>query len=893
LGELVAENWQLWNTLADAGFPDEPEASRVELRRALIALVGDCANWDASSNLELLTTVQSLTAAAHAMLGLPGNSRPIVFDPFAGGGSIPLEAMRVGAEAYAADLNPVPVLINKVLLDYVPRFGGEKLAEAVRTEGAKLLERAEEKLAPYYPQDSRGKPVSYLWARTARCEGPGCGVELPLIRSLAVASRGANSVYIELVQQGDQLVSKLVTQKPQRAKGTVQRGAAVCPACGFTTPASQVREQLRRRRGGACDARLLAVAQLSKSGGRKEYRLGDETDLAAVELAGRHLSNRLDETPDSFFHEELPYLRSIFNIQLLGVTRWGDLYTPRQHLAVTILIDCLKELGSQLADQGFGRAVLTCLAFAIDRVAAQSTSLCRWQPKGEFVVGTFGRQALGIIWDFAEARPVNGASGDLNGAIDWIARVLEQPLPGNVRPGVSVLAPAQQLPLPTDSAEVMVTDPPYYDAVPYADLSDFFYVILRRSVGAIYPDLFSDELTNKREEIVQLAERNEMYSYKTREHFEKEMSLALIRAREVLIPTGIATIVFAHKETSAWESLLASVLDAGWVVTASWPIDTERAVRMRAHGSAALASSVHLVCRPREDAHGKVDDTSIGDWHAVLRELPLRIHDWLPRLASEGIVGADAIFSCLGPALEVFSRYSRVEKVSGERVSLREYLEHVWATVAKEALSMLFDEADASGFEEDARLTAMWLWTLSTGNANGGSDRDEPSEGEVSATTFALEFDAARKIAQGLGINLEALEHVVEIKGANARLRNVTERTAFLFGKKASESKAGAKRKEQMQLFAELDEEASPIVFGVGGTVEAGKTILDRTHQAMILFAAGRSEALKTLLHDDGIGHSPGFWRYAQALSALYPSHSEEKRWVDGVLAHKKGLGFG
>ena len=348
------------------------------------------------------------------------------------------------------------------------------------------------------------------------------------------------------------------------------------------------------------------------------------------------------------------------------------------------------------------------------------------------------------------------------------------------------------------------------------------------------------------------------------------------------------------------------MIDAGWIMTASWPIDTERPGRLRAQNSAALASSVHLVCRPRENPDGSLRQDAVGDWRAVLRELPERIHSWMPRLAREGVVGADAIFACLGPALEIFSRYARVEKASGERVELREYLEQVWAAVAREALSMIFEDADATGLEEDARLTAMWLWTLST-SANGGNGVSSSSEGDSAgeddeegstgkarpSAGFTLEFDAARKIAQGLGAHLEDLGRVVEIKGAQARLLSVAERTRHLFGKDAERAPVRrVKKQKQLTLFEELEAAEKDAGWGNVGLPPLGETTLDRVHQAMVLFTAGRSEALKRFLVEEGIGGDTRFWKLAQSLSALYPTGTDEKRWVDGVLARKKGLGF-
>ncbi len=306
---------------------------------------------------------------------------------------------------------------------------------------------------------------------------------------------------------------------------------------------------------------------------------------------------------------------------------------------------------------------------------------------------------------------------------------------------------------------------------------------------------------------------------------------------------------------------------------------------------------------------------SVGEWRDVLNDLPKRIHEWMPRLASEGVVGADAIFASLGPALEIFSRYSRVEKASGEAVPLREYLEQVWAAVSTEALSLIFADADAAGLEPDARLTAMWLWTLG-GGATAGDGKDSPAEsssdeGSVDDTAdddeesakskatggYTLEFDAARKIAQGLGIHLEHSASIVEVKGDKARLLPVSERTRFLFGTN-DEATVPARGKKKATRQRSLFEELDTIVAETGGAKgngelksPPGETVLDRVHQAMILFAAGRGDALRRFLVDDGAGTDGRFWKLAQSLSALYPTGSDEKRWVDGVLARKKGLG--
>jgi len=906
------ETWIKWQAMArNAALDSHNEAHWNILRFALLDFIADFANWDNSTVKEYLETSRALTQAAHEGLGGEPGTRPLVVDPFAGGGSIPLEALRVGADAFASDLNPIPVLLNKVVLEYIPKYG-QRLADEVRKWGEWIKLEAEKELAEIYPKDPDGAtPIAYLWARTIRCEGPGCGAEIPLFNSPCIAQSGKRSVFLKqkLDREKNYIDFEITSERPPAAEldGVLRRSSVSCPLCGYTTQAANVREQFKARKGGTEDARLLAVITIQSGREGRTYRPGNSRDLKTVHDAAKKLESIRNTNPDDVPDETLPYLRSIFNIQLLGVTRWSYLFSPRQLIALIVLTRIVRRLGERNAisqtDASFHAATCTCLALAVDRVASQLSSLTRWQPNGEFSVGTFARQALGIVWDFVEIRPIGGASGDLDGAIDWIIRVITTSMGGTSNPGVVQLASATSNPLANDFAAALVTDPPYYDAVPYADLSDFFYVFLRRMLRGIHSRLFDTELSPKEGEIVQLAERNPIYAFKTKEYFERGMQVALEEGRRVTIPNGIGVIVFAHKTTLGWEVMLNSVIHAGWTVTASWPIDTERSVRPRANKSAALASSVHLVCRPRRGPTGSNGLDDIGDWRDVLHELPHRIHEWMPRLADEGVVGADAIFACLGPALEIFSRYSRVEKANGDTVTLREYLEHVWAAVAKEALAQVFKGADATGFEPDARLTAMWLWTLNAPTANGNPDDDneDDSDEEEAAVKrpklagFKLEYDAARKIAQGLGAALENLTHLVEVKGDEARLLPVAERTRHLFGKEQEEAARPVRKKAsaQLNMFAELTEvDDTETAWQEKTVTRVGETTLDRVHQAMILFAAGRGEALKRFIVDDGVGRDGKFWRLAQALSALYPTGTDERRWVEGLMARKKQFGF-
>jgi putative DNA methylase len=878
---------RFWNTL-DATNYDLSDLT--VLRRALLDFIADFANWDNSTDERYLSTARTLTGSAHVALGGQPGTRPLVVDPFAGGGSIPLEALRVGADAFASDLNPVAVLLNKVVLEYIPKYGTE-LADEVRKWGQWVKEEAEKELAEFYPKDPDGAtPIAYLWARTITCENPACGAEVPLMRSLWLAKRKGRSVALKLIPNRDEKrVEFEIVENPKASEvqdGTVARGSATCPICGYTTPVESVRAQLKKRHGGAADARMFCVVTTQHGQQGRSYRLPTEMDLNAARSAADELkrqeiewSGELSLVPD----ELLPPVGTLgFRVQQYGIERWGDIFNPRQALSLVCLIRYARKINPSKKDEKFSEAVRSLIALAIDRQADYLTSLVVWANTGEFIAHTFGRQALPIVWEWPECNLWEDGSGNWDGAVGWIVRVIEENIFGNQVHGQIEACSATNHILPDDSVNAFFTDPPYYDAVPYADLSDFFYVWLKRSLSSS-AILSGSELTPKKDECIVDPVKN-----KDKEFFETQMMVSLSEGRRILSPNGIGAVVFAHKSTSGWESQLRAMIKAGWTITASWPIDTERPGRLRAQNSAALASSIHLVCRPRENPDGSLRTEDVGDWGAVLKELPPRIHEWMERLSSENVVGADAIFACLGPALEIYSRYARVEKISGEEVTLGEYLEHVWATVSREALSTIFRDADTEGFEPDARLTAMWLWTLSAGNGDGDGEEAKKSTG------YSLEYDTARKIAQGLGAHLDQMPGLVEIKGSEARLLPVRERGAHLFGRGGlsapqKEKPAG----KQLTLGGEsVDGAYEAESIRDAATLEfTGETTLDQVHQAMLLFAAGRGDALGRFLRED-VGRDPKFAKLAQALSALYPTGSEERRWVDGVLARKKSLGL-
>lgn len=910
------------------------------LREALLDFIADFANWDNSTNPEFLRTSRALTEAAHEALGGAPGTRPLVVDPFAGGGSIPLEALRVGADAFASDLNPVPVLLNKVVLEYIPKYG-QRLAKDVCKWGEWIKKEAQTELAEFYPKDpDGGTPIAYLWARTVLSEAPtseGLPVEIPLLRTLWLSKRKEFQRALRWVrnEKGEIASEEIAIQvdgktlmvrrpllevfSPTDARfvesGTVKGGAATCPMTGFTTSAARVKEQLKKQRGGAQNSRLYAV-YVERDSGRKfrvATRADSETFQRATEAAHLVASKNLSAFPTETINPIRPYknTRGLSAVTRIGCETFSDLYNKRQLLSIHCFYRILAKSEQMRSGDELGlvKATHTALAFAINRAVSQNTSMSRWDASRLTIKGAFSKQALAVVWDFAEANPFSGGSADWDGAIEWVRKFIESNV-GIESPGTITQASAMNIPLPADSVAALVTDPPYFAAIPYGDLSDFFYVWLRRGLRDTYSELFRSELSEKQDElIVTNAQTASDGSAKDNAFFRTGMAVALKSARNIVQPGGVGIVVYAEGTTAGWEAILGAIIDAGWVVTSSWPIDTEMENRTQAHGSASLQSSIHIVCRPREHPDGSRSKDEVGDWRDVLQELPRRIHEWMPRLAEEGVVGADAIFACLGPALEVFSRYSRVEKPSGESVSLLDYLEQVWAAVSREALSVIFQGASTEGFEPDARLTAMWLWTL-TGGKSSESQADEDSDTEDTTDDdgedkpakgkakggFALEYDAARKIAQGLGANLDALKTLVEVKGDTSRLFSVAERTVFLFGKEQTQTPLKAARKKQsaqLDLFTQLTQEGVTEQTWEESTVQKiGDTALDRVHQSMILFAGSRSEALKRFLVEDGVGRDPKFWHLAQALSALYPTTSEEKRWVDGVLARKRGLGL-
>ncbi|MCL2825714.1 MAG: DUF1156 domain-containing protein, partial [Polyangiaceae bacterium] len=693
------------------------------LRRALLEFIAQYSNWDKAADELFNSTARQITQAAHKALGFSIDPRPMVLDPFAGGGAIPVEALRVGADAFASDLNPVAVIINKALIEHIPKYG-TRLRDEVMRRGELVLERAREELGRFYPSDpDEWTPLAYLWARTILCEGPDCGARVPLMRSMWLSKRAKNQFALSMMPtpEGKGVRFEVLRGKAVVAndagKGTVARGSAHCPICGFTTRVDHVRRQLRASRGGADGALLVAVVRAHRDSPGRHYREARQSDMMIVEKAREEYRRLVESDPGLLPSDSIsPNCLRRVQVPNYGMTTWASMFSARQALAILTFVRLVREFnGAETTDgRELSNAVRTFLALAVGRVVGTASSLARWDSSWEKIAGVFSRQAIPIVWDYAEPNVTCDQTGGFTSAMQALAKVFDANSRVFVWQGVAEQASAMNHVLPDESVDAVITDPPYYDAVSYSYLSDYFYVWLRRMLGGVYPSILRGEAVPKADEVVVDPKHSRSTSIKDVSFYENALRKSFCEMRRVLRPEGIAVVVFASKSTASWEAILEALIDSGFVITGSWPIDTEMENRVAAIGQARLMSSIHIVCRPRRMFGATRGMPNIGDWGAVLAELPVRMHEWLPRLAREGIVGADAIFSCLGPALEIFSRYTTVEKASGGVLTLRAYLEQVWAAVSKEALSMIFKGADTSRLEADARVTAIWLWTLAS-----------------------------------------------------------------------------------------------------------------------------------------------------------------------------------
>lgn len=662
---------------------------------------------------------EKLLAEAHAeILKSTGDNPPPILDPFAGGGTIPLEAQRLGLVAHAADLNPVAVLINKALIEIPPKFrdqapvypgladseirqwtGTEGLAADVRAYGSWMRDEAEKRIGHLYPSADGMKVIAWIWARTVTCPNPACRIELPLVRSWWLSKKKDREAYV---------VPSVV------ADSTDPSGHRVVFDIGHSRTGPKVDGTMPGRQGGSCIACDSVVGKDHIKFEGTAGRLG--AALIAIAAEGHRERIYLAPTrehseaadvgfPDDVPDQEIGYDPRALWTPLYGLSRFADLFTHRQLVLMTTMTRLVSEARERLAGDGAGEeyasAVTTYLGMAVSTVADDNSSIVTWRPThGTGATrGTFARQGVPMSWDFAEVNPFAKSAGDLATTVPAIAAVLER-LPTVGPPGAALQANAGD----GSDRGLICTDPPYYDNIGYSDLSDYFYVWLRQSLRNLHPDLLSTMLVPKVEELVANPYRHNGKSG-AKEFFEDGFRAVFSRAREVAREDFPITVYYAFKQSESdgqgeastgWETLLEGMISSGWEITSTWPMRSEKVGRMVSIGTNALASSIVLSLRPRGEGASTTDRR--GFIAALESELPHA----LKKLQQGQIAPVDLPQAAIGPGMAVFSRYSAVLEPDGRQVTVRAALARI-----NEILDQVLNEQEGD-FDVTSRFAIAW-----------------------------------------------------------------------------------------------------------------------------------------------------------------------------------------
>ncbi len=699
-------------------FPTE-EAQEAE-RQRLFRIIEDLVKWENSNNEVVLER-----ARAEIRKSL-GEDPPPILDPFAGGGSIPLEAQRLGLKAIASDLNPVAVLINKALIEIPPKWAGrppvhpsddgrldtqtwagaQGLAEDVRYYGQWMRDEAERRIGHRYPRaalgDGSSAPViAWIWARTVVCPNPACGGRAPLVRSFWLGKKKGRRAWVEPVVAAGGVRFKVCgpTGAGPTVEGTVGRSGANCLICSESIPLVYIRSEGRGKRLGS---QLMAI--VAGADRQRVYLSPSEEHEVAANVP----------RPQGAPSTSLPDQALGFRVQAYGMVRHEDLFTNRQLLAMMVFSDLVAEARERIlsdavsmsedpaARDTYADAIATYLGLAASRLADLNNSICTWSSSRDQARNLFARQAIPMAWDYVEVCPFAEAAGDLGVSVGSAARVIRE-LPA-VGDGAASQAEASK---GNQVTRIVSTDPPYYDNIGYADLSDFFYVWLRRSLGAVYPDLLRTLLTPKSEELIATPYRFGGDRVAAEKHFEDGFVATFSHAREYQPADIPMTIFYAFKQaereddaggisSTGWETMLEGLIQAKLMVTSTWPMRTERAARSVGIGTNALASSVVLSCRPRPT------DAGVTDRRGFLKSLRDELPEALREMQQGSIAPVDLAQSAIGPGMAVFSRYARVLEPSGDTMMVRTAL-----MLINQVLDEVLAEQEGD-FDADTRWALKW-----------------------------------------------------------------------------------------------------------------------------------------------------------------------------------------
>lgn len=692
-------------------FPTE-EQQRKE-RERLHDLIERLIVWESIDDERLLAAAQA--EIIKSAKGAP----PALLDPFAGGGTIPLEAQRLGLEAHASDLNPVAVLISKALVELPPKFCDEPpvfpgvaeaqirtwrraqgLAADVRAYGEWIRAEAAKRIGHLYPAIGDAEPIAWIWMRTVMCPSPACGIEMPLTTKWWLSRRKGRQAFIT-----PRIVSDLSHPSGRRVeyeinngngagptkddKGTVGRNGARCIACRAVVDLNYIRSQGVQ---GRMSHRQIAVVV---PGARlREYVEPDSTQLAAAAVP------RPEDGPG----QELPLQALGFRVQAYGMTAWSDLFTSRQLVALTTFSDLVGQARLRVIDDGgtreYADAIATYLAFAVSKITDYINSLSAWYPQEDRPTHLFTSQAIPMIWDYAELNPLSNVGGGWSRSVKIVSESLE----GVPASGIAYVKQADAA-RASSTGLLISTDPPYYNNIGYSDLSDFFYVWLRRALRDVYPELLSTVLVPKADELVANQYRHNGKDG-AKQFFERSFRQVFSKFREHALTDYPITVYYAYKQSetdadgiasSGWETMLDAMIQSGWEITSTWPMRSERGGRMVSVGTNALASSIVLSLRPRST------EAPTTDRRGFIAALEAELPDALRKLQQGQIAPVDLPQATIGPGMAVFSRYGAVLDSDGTRMTVRSALARI-----NEILDQVLNEQEGD-FDSTSRFAIAWF----------------------------------------------------------------------------------------------------------------------------------------------------------------------------------------